>query len=95
MSFLIADEVRSTESAIISSYPTGVSGIIVLLNTKHWIKKSRVLFSSDLSFRPIWVEIFRDNFSVSIFGQITGYRIYTASREPIRLLEIQYPVFGI
>ena len=33
--------------------------------------------------------------SVSIFGQITRYRIYTVSREPIRLLEIQYPVFGI
>ena len=30
---------------------------------------------------------------VSIFGQPTGYRIYTVSREPIRLLEIQYPVF--
>ena len=35
------------------------------------------------------------NLSVSIFGQITGYRIYTVGREPIRLLEIQYPVFGI
>ena len=34
------------------------------------------------------------NLSVSIFGQITGYRIYTMSREPIKLLEIQYPVFG-
>ena len=33
--------------------------------------------------------------SVSIFGQTTEYRIYTVSREPIRLLEIQYPVFGI
>ena len=32
---------------------------------------------------------------VSIFGQTTGYRIYMVSREPIRLLEIQYPVFGI
>ena len=29
------------------------------------------------------------NLLVSIFGQITGYRIYTVSREPIRLLEIQ------
>ena len=33
--------------------------------------------------------------SVSIFGQTTGYRIYTVSREPIRLPEIRYPVFGI
>ena len=28
-------------------------------------------------------------------GQTTGYRIYTVSREPIRLPEIQYPVCGI
>ena len=35
------------------------------------------------------------NLSVSMFGQITGYRMYTTSREQIRLLEIQYPVFGI
>ena len=36
------------------------------------------------------------NLSVSKYGQITGYRIYTVSREPIiLLLEIQYPVFGI
>ena len=33
--------------------------------------------------------------SVSIFGQTTGDRIYTMSREPIRLPEIQYLVFGI
>ena len=33
---------------------------------------------------------------VSILGQTTGYIIYTAmSREPIRLPEIQYPVFYI
>ena len=30
----------------------------------------------------------------SIFGQTTGHRIYTVSREPIRIPEIQYPVFG-
>ena len=35
------------------------------------------------------------NLSVSIFGQITGYRIYIVSREPIRLLKIQYPVFVV
>ena len=32
--------------------------------------------------------------SVSIFGQTTGYRIKTMSREPIQLPEIQYPVFS-
>ena len=33
---------------------------------------------------------------VSIFGQITGYRIYTVSREPIRLpkINIQLLVFN-
>ena len=35
------------------------------------------------------------NLSVSIFGQNTGYRIFTVSREPIRLLEVQYSGFGI
>ena len=33
--------------------------------------------------------------SVSIFGQTTGYSIYAVSREPFILPEIQYPVFGI
>ena len=56
-----------------SSYPTSVSGIIVLSNTKHWIKLSRILFSSDLSFLPIWGQIFRENF-VS-FHIWTNYRI--------------------
>ena len=85
---------RSTESAIISSYPTtNVSGIIVLLNTKHWIKISRTIFFTESSFCH-----FVENFSVikmlvSIFGQTTVYKIYTVSKEPIRLPETQYPVF--
>ena len=33
--------------------------------------------------------------SVSIFGQTAGCGIYTVNREPIRLPEIQYPVFDI
>ena len=32
---------------------------------------------------------------ISIFGQTTVCKIYTLSREPIRLPEIQYPVFDI
>ena len=32
---------------------------------------------------------------VSIFGQTTVYRISNVSREPIRLPEIQCPLFGI
>ena len=45
------------ESAIISSYPTNVSGIIVSLNTKHETKISRILFL------PIRVSaILRENF---------------------------------
>ena len=40
---------RSTESAIIISYPTSVSRIIklLLLNIKHWIRKYIILFSTD------------------------------------------------
>ena len=88
--------VQSTESAIISSFPTSVSGIIVLLNIKRWLKISRILFSTDSS---LWA-ILREKFSmiklsISIFGKTTGYRNYTESREPIRLLEMPYPVFGI
>ena len=48
-------------------------------------------FSTDSSFWPF----LRDKLSVSVFGQITGYRIYTVSREPIRLPEIPYPVVGL
>ena len=40
------------ESAIISSYPTSVGGIVFLLDFKCWIKISRILFSTDSSFRP-------------------------------------------
>ena len=56
---------------------------------------------SRISFLPIRVSgHFEGKFlviklSVSIFGQTTGYRIYTVTRKPIRLPEIQYPVFSI
>ena len=67
------DEVQITESAIISSYPASVSGIIVLLNSKHWIKISRTLVSTDLSFWPFCGKIFRDkNVSFHIW---TNYSI--------------------
>ena len=65
-----------------------MSRIIVLSNIKHWIKISRVLGHFEGKFSVI-------KLSVSIFGQTKGYRIYTVRREPIRLPEIQYPVFGI
>ena len=54
------DEVQSTESAIVSSYPTSMSGIIVLLNTKHWIQMSQILVSTDTSFWPFCGKIFLD-----------------------------------
>ena len=89
------DEVWSTESAIISSYPTSMGGIIVLLNSKHWIKYLEFCFllkrvSGHFEGKFSVIEL-----SVSIFGQTTGYMIYTVSREPIRLPETQYPVNGI
>ena len=56
-----------------SSYPTSVSGIIVLLNTKHWIKIFRTIFSTDSSFRLLCGKIFRDkNVSFHIW---TNYSI--------------------
>ena len=94
-SFQIVVEVGSTESAIISSYPMSVSGISILSNTKHSIKIFGILFSIDSSFRHFEGQFSAINLSISIFGQTTGYRIYTVSRKPIRLLEIQYPVFTI
>ena len=47
-----------TESAFISSYPTSVSGIIILLNTKHLIKN----ISSFVFFRLEFSAIMRENF---------------------------------
>ena len=92
----IADEVRSTESAIISSYPTSVSGIIVLLNTKHWIKYLKFHFLPTRVFGHFEGKFSVIKLSVPIFGQTTGYRIYTVRREKtIRLPETQYPVFSI
>ena len=66
MSFQIADEVRSL-------YLTSVSGIIVLLNTKHWIRIYRISFSTDSSFRPFWGKIFRDK--IVIFHICTNCRM--------------------
>ena len=43
----------------------------------------------------LWTKFSVIKMLVSIFGQTIVYKIYTVSREPIRLPEIQYPVFGI
>ena len=88
---------RSTDSAIISLYSTSVSGIVVLLNTKHWIKISRILFSTDSSFRPFWGKIFRDKISVSIFGQATeliGFIPWVESQSNYQKVNIQYLIFN-
>ena len=71
----------SSSSAIISSYPTNVSEIIVLLNSQHWIKISQILVATGLSFSH-----FEEKFSLikllaSILGQCTGSRMYTMTRE--------------
>ena len=80
----------------VSIYPTGVSGKKCFLKYQTRDKKylefyflpTRVFshFEGKFSMRKL---------SVSIFGQTTGSMIYTVSREPIRLPEIQNPVFGI
>ena len=85
----------STESAIISSYPTSVNETVVLLNIKHCIKICRILLPPTRVFGHFEGNLSVIIWSVSIFGQTTKYRICTVSREPIRLPEIQYPVFGI
>ena len=68
-------------------YPTSVSGIIVLLNTRHWTKISRITFPATRVFGHFEGTFSEIKLSVSVFGQTTGYRIYTVSREPFRLLE--------
>ena len=78
------------------AYPTSVHGIIVLFNSKQWIKISQMLFSTNSSFWPFERNIFPDK--IVSFHNCIKYkknRIYTVSREPIRLPELQYPVFGI
>ena len=89
------DEVRSTESAFTSSYPTRVSGIVLFkyqtLDENIW---------SFIFYRLEFLAILRKDFSViklsvSIFEQTTGNMNCTVSRKPIRLPEIQYPVFDI
>ena len=86
----------STESAIISSYPTSMCGIIVLLNTNSQDKNiSELYLLTTRVFSHFERKFYVTKLSVSIFGQTTGYKIYTVSREPIRLPEfnIQYLVF--
>ena len=75
---------QSTESAIISSYPTSVSEIIVLLNTNPCRHGDCI---------PL-LTVSNAEFAIS-FNIWTNYRIYGLSRQPIRLLETQYPVFDV
>ena len=67
-----------------------------LLNS--WIRISRISIFFSLPSRVFGhfeAKFSAIKLSVSTFWQTTGYRIYTVSREPIRLPEIQYPMFGI
>ena len=72
-----------------SLYPTSMGGIVVFLNTKHWIKIFHKLFSADSSFRAFSGNIFYDK------NVIFHIWIYTMILELIRIPEIQYPVFSI
>ena len=73
-----------------------MSGTIVLLKIKHW-KENYLLFYFVLTlvFGHFDRKFSVIKLAVSMFGQTIGYRIKTASREPIRLPEIQYAVFSI
>ena len=80
---------RSTESAIISSYPTSVSGIIVaVLITKPWIRISKNKFIKfiELSTQPAL------SFAVS-FHIWTNYRIGEESQSDYQIVEFrgQFP----
>ena len=75
------------------SYPTFMSGIIVLLHKKLWKKDLEFCFLPTrylYHFEGKKISVIK--LSVSVFVQTTGYRIFTVRREPIRLPEIQYPV---
>ena len=79
---------RSTESAIISSYPTSVSGIIVLLNTKYRIKISQLYFLQTqvfccfvekFSVIKMLVPIFLTNYSIQVLYYRTQLRASTSA----------------
>ena len=57
----------------VSSYPTSVSGIIVLLNIKHLIKVPRIILYTDSSFWPFCDKIFR--VKIFSFHIGTNYRM--------------------
>ena len=68
----------------------------LISNKREWNKKYFELYFLPTRVFGHFVEKFSViKMLVSIFGQITVYKIYTVSREPIRLPKIQYPVFGI
>ena len=79
---------------------------MLISNKREWNNcfiKYQTLYKKNLKFYFLPTRVF-DHFeeeipiiklSVSIFGQTTGYKVFSVSREPFRLPEIQYPVFGI
>ena len=68
MRFEIANEVRSAELAIIISYPTSASGIIVLLKTPTKYREfSPILFLKTIDFQL--VINFEQTRAVTIFGE--------------------------
>ena len=85
-----------------SSYSTSVSGIIVLLNTKQLIDFVCIVV---LNINPcnhrdsiLYLTVAKAEFRGQ-FPYLDKLQdivlIYTVSREPVRLPEIQYPVLGI
>ena len=79
-------------AAITRSYPTSVSGIIVLLNTKHWIKISRISFSIDSSFRSIWWKSFHFPYLDKL--KDIGFTPWVESQSDYQKFNVQCLVFN-
>ena len=81
---VVANEARSAELAIIISYPTSTSGIIVLLKTPT---KYREIFP------PLFTKTinFQQTSIVVILGE-HGIMVHIPWAKPIRALELHYPM---
>ena len=81
---VIANEVRSAELAIIISYPTSASGIIVLLKTPTKYREIfPTLFTKTINFQQTSIVI--------ILGE-HGIMVHIPWAKPIRALELHYPM---
>ena len=79
---VVANEARGAELAIIISYPTSTSGIIVLLKTPRK-RPENALFTKTIDFQQTRIVI--------ILGE-HGIMVHIPWAKPIRALELHYPM---